>query len=215
MALLLVGGQVAFGYQRLTAAAPVDSASGPVVRIVQPSVSQSEKWDGAVRDRIFATYLQMTAQEPEAGKPKPVLIVWPETSVPFLLTERPDALAALGETLGDDQILLAGAVRQEGDRNEGETVRHYNSMLAINGNGEVIDAADKVHLVPFGEYLPMEDLLGTFGLHQLVSTPGGFSAGAGTHRIKLPGLTGKSCRRFAMRSSSPVRSELQTAPESR
>ena len=188
LALLLVGGQVAFGYQRLTAAPPVESASGPVVRVVQPSVSQSEKWDGAIRDRIFATYLKMTAQEPEVGKPKPVLIVWPETAVPFLLTERPDALAALGETLGDDQILLAGAVRQEGDRNEGEAVRYYNSMLAINGNGEVIDAADKVHLVPFGEYLPMEDLLGTFGLHQLVSTPGGFSAGASTHRLKLPGL---------------------------
>lgn len=188
LALLLVGGQFLFGYQRLGSAPAIETAGGPIVRIVQPSVSQSEKWDGTVRDRIFADYLKMTAQAPEADKAKPVLIVWPETAVPFLLTERPDALAALGEALSPGQTLLAGAVRQEGNRNEGEIVRYYNSMLAINDDGEVIDAADKVHLVPFGEYLPLEDLLGSFGLRQLVSTPGGFSAGAGVHRLNLPGL---------------------------
>ncbi len=188
LALVLLGGQFLFGYQRLGMAPEVEAPSGPTVRIIQPSVSQSEKWDSAVRDRIFATYLKMTAQEPEKGKPVPTLIVWPETAVPFLFTERPDALAALGNTLGDNQILLAGAVRQEGDRNEGEMVRYYNSMLAINGSGEIIDAADKVHLVPFGEYLPLADVLSSFGLRQLVSTPGGFSAGAATHRMKLPGL---------------------------
>ncbi len=188
LALLLVGGQFLFGYQRLDNAPAMDAATGPIVRLVQPSVSQSEKWDNSVRDRIFADYLKMTAQAPEADNPKPVLIVWPETAVPFLITERPDALAALGETLTEGQTLLAGAVRQEGDRNEGEVVRYYNSMLAINDKGEVIDAADKVHLVPFGEYLPLEDLLGSFGLRQLVSTPGGFSAGASVRRLKLSGL---------------------------
>jgi apolipoprotein N-acyltransferase len=188
LALLLIGGQLWFGYHRLAAAPSVDSAAGPVVRIVQPSVSQSEKWDGAVRDRIFADYLKMSGARPQAGKPRPVLIVWPETAVPFLLTERPDALSALGETLTDGQFLLAGAVRQEGSRDEGDVVRYYNSMLAINDKGEVIDAADKVHLVPFGEYLPLEDLLGSFGLRQLVSTPGGFSAGSSVHRLNLPGL---------------------------
>ena len=187
-AALLFAGQLVFGYMRLADAPQDGSASGAVVRIVQPSVSQSEKWDGAVRDRIFADYLKMTAEEPAEGKPVPTLIVWPETAVPFLFTERPDALAALGETLRDGQILLAGSVRQEGNRNEGESVRYYNSMLAISESGEIIDAADKVHLVPFGEYLPLEGLLGSFGLRQLVSTPGGFSAGSGVHRMKLPGL---------------------------
>lgn len=186
-ALLLLAAQIGFGWQRL-AANPDDGDKGPVVRLVQPSVSQSEKWDGAVRDRIFADYLKMTAQQPEAGKPEPALIVWPETSVPFLFTERPDALAALGEVLQGGQTLLAGAVRQEGDRNAGEEVRYYNSMLAINDQGVIADAADKAHLVPFGEYLPMEDLLSSFGLRQLVTTPGGFTAGARLHRFALAGL---------------------------
>jgi apolipoprotein N-acyltransferase len=188
LALLLLGGHLIFGYQRLNAAPAIDASKGPVVRIVQPSVSQSEKWDGKVRNRIFADNLKMTAQDPESGQPKPELIVWPETSVPFLLSERPDALAALGETLGDTQVLLAGVVRQEGNRDDGETVRYYNSMVAVNGSGEIIDAADKVHLVPFGEYLPFEDVLSSFGLRQLVTTPGGFTAGAGAHRLKLQGL---------------------------
>ena len=102
--------------------------------------------------------------------------------------DRPDALVALGETLADKQVLLAGTVRQEGNRNEGETVRYYNSVLAINDLGEITDAADKAHLVPFGEYLPMADLLESFGLQQLVTTPGGFSAGSGRHRFKIAGF---------------------------
>ena len=99
-----------------------------IVRIVQPSIAQGEKWDAEVRDRIFSTYLDMTAQAPEEGKLKPALIVWPETSVPFLFTERPDALAALGSALDDDQTLLAGAVRQEGNRNS----RRNRSLLQLD-----------------------------------------------------------------------------------
>ncbi|MGB8817141.1 MAG: apolipoprotein N-acyltransferase [Rhizobiaceae bacterium] len=187
LAAALVAAQLGYGFTMLNADAP---QKGPAtsVRIVQPSIAQGEKWDADVRGRIFSTYLEMTAQAPGQGKPKPALIVWPETSVPFLFTERPDALVALGATLDDSQTLLAGAVRQEGNRDSGETVRYYNSMIAINGLGEIIDAADKAHLVPFGEYLPMSDLLGAYGLQQLVSTPGGFSAGARQHRFTLEGL---------------------------
>jgi apolipoprotein N-acyltransferase len=151
-------------------------------------VRQDEKWDAKIRDRIFLTFLELTRQAPVEGKPIPAMVVWPETAVPFLFTDRPDALAALGETLGDRQILLAGAVRQEGDRNKGDTVRYYNSLLAINDTGEITDAADKAHLVPFGEYLPLSNVLESFGLQQLVATPGGFSAGSGRHRFKFDGF---------------------------
>lgn len=188
LALLLLAGQAGYGIYRFNGPEANAVAAGPVVRIVQPSVRQDEKWDAAVRDRIFSTYIEMTSRGAEAGKPLPAMIIWPETAVPFLFTERPDSLTALGAALGDGQVLLAGAVRQEGERNEGEMVRYYNSILAINGAGEIIDAADKVHLVPFGEYLPMSELLETFGLRQLVSTPGGFSSGSSRSRFKLAGF---------------------------
>lgn len=156
-----------------------------LVRLVQPSVSQSEKWDNAARDRIFAKLLDLSAAKPAGNGRRPDLIIWPETSIPFLLTERPDAYSAIAAALDDGQTLLAGAVRQEGDRKSGEEVRFYNSLLVINDKGELVSASDKKHLVPFGEYLPLGSLLRSLGLSEVVNTPGGFSAGGVRRNITL------------------------------
>jgi apolipoprotein N-acyltransferase len=175
LAALLIAAHVGWGLFRLETGV---AAAG------QPSIDQSEKWDEAVRDRIFRTYLDLSATPVEAGGERPRVIVWPETALPFLLTERPDALAAIGDLLEDDQILLAGAVRAEAG--EGSDARYYNSILAVNGAGEIIDAFDKVHLVPFGEYLPFEDFLMRAGISKIVATPQSFSAGASRRTMALP-----------------------------
>ena len=103
--------------------------------------------------------MRSSAEAPAAGKSKPQLILWPETSVPFLFTDRPDALAAIGAMLTDGQMLMAGAVRSEGGRHaevhDLTTIRWWPSTHG----GEIVDAVDKVHLVPFGEYLPFAELL--------------------------------------------------------
>jgi len=183
--ILLVAAHVGFGYVRL--AMPVEPATRSIdVRIVQPDVDLSEKWDASVRDRIFATLLGLSAKDPEPGHAKPQLILWPETSVPFLFTERPDALTALGDMLGEGQMLVAGIVREEGGSAAGADSRYYNSVVAINDKGEITDAVDKVHLVPFGEYLPFAGLLGRFGIEQLVAGPMNFAAGNERHPITLP-----------------------------
>jgi apolipoprotein N-acyltransferase len=189
LSVLLLGAHALFGFVTLRDAPQVTSLpNAKTARIVQPSIQQSDKWDETERDRIFSTYLKMTAQLPEEGKPTPSLVIWPETAVPFIFTDRPDALAAIGEALSDGQILLAGSVRQEGVRENGDELRYYNSVIAINSNGEIIDAADKVHLVPFGEYLPLGNALRSLGIDQIVTTPGGFSAGSRLHTFALPGL---------------------------
>lgn len=143
------------------------------VRIVQPSIEQSQKWDASVRDQIFRTYLDLSASPSSEGA-RPDLIVWPETAVPFILSQRPDALAALGELIEDGQTLLAGAVRVEGDRS---SPRYYNSVIAIDEQGQIFDAADKVWLVPFGEYLPFSSVLSRLGMQRLVQSVSDFSAG--------------------------------------
>jgi apolipoprotein N-acyltransferase len=181
----LVAAHVGFGYFRLNA--PVEPATSAIdVRIVQPAVDLSEKWDASVRDRIFATMMGLSAKAPEPGHAKPQLIVWPETSVPFLFTERPDALTVLGQMLAGGQMLIAGIVREEGGAANADS-RYYNSVVAINDKGEIVDAVDKVHLVPFGEYLPFAGLLGRFGLDQLVAGPTNFAAGNERHAITVPG----------------------------
>ncbi|TIV95698.1 MAG: apolipoprotein N-acyltransferase, partial [Mesorhizobium sp.] len=180
----LVAADVGFGYFRL--AAPAEPAARAIdVRIVQPAVDLSEKWDASVRDRIFATLMGISAKAPDEGHARPQLILWPETSVPFLFTERPDALTALGDMLTDGQMLIAGVVREEGGAGTAGS-RYYNSVVAINDKGEMVDAVDKVHLVPFGEYLPFEGLFERFGIGQLVAGPMNFAAGNERHPIAVP-----------------------------
>ncbi|MBZ9809334.1 apolipoprotein N-acyltransferase [Mesorhizobium sp. BR1-1-9] len=183
--VVLVAAHAGFGYHRLNA--PAAPAARTIdVRIVQPAVDLSEKWDASVRDRIFATLIGLSAKAPDPGHEKPKLILWPETSVPFLLTERPDALTALGDMLDAGQMLIAGVVREEGGPAAGAGSRYYNSVVAINDRGEIADAVDKVHLVPFGEYLPFADLLDRFDIEQLVAGPVTFTAGNERHAITLP-----------------------------
>ncbi|KQZ93999.1 acyltransferase [Mesorhizobium sp. Root157] len=182
----LILADVGFGYYRLTKSAP-DTVEHLDVRIVQPAVDLSEKWDKVVRDRIFASLLAQSAKPPEQGHGKPKLIIWPETAVPFLFNERPDAFSALAEMLDDGQMLLAGIVREEAAVAGASDDRYYNSVAAINDRGEIVDAVDKVHLVPFGEYIPFADLFGRIGLKQIVAGPMNFAAGNERHAISVPG----------------------------
>lgn len=170
------------GYGAWVLAAPVEYARKLSIRIVQPSVPQGGKWDPAMRDEILARLIDLSGRPTTKGR-APELIVWPETALPFLLTDRPDALAAMGNMLADGQLLVLGAVRSEAGTAEGEPVRYYNATVAIDDNGEIVDAIDKVHLVPFGEYLPFERLFRQVGLRAVAETVGGFSPGA--HRRAL------------------------------
>lgn len=173
VALVLVCAHVGFGTYRLWTAR--DEASGPQVRIVQPSIAQDLKWDTNARRGIFDQYLVMTGEAPKDGKAKPQVIVWPETSVPYILTKTPEVLESIADVLADGQVLLAGAIRME-EPGSGEEPRYYNSIYAIDSSGEITGAADKVHLVPFGEYLPLERVLRRLGLSEVVEMPGGFTA---------------------------------------
>jgi apolipoprotein N-acyltransferase len=160
------------------------------VRIVQPSIKQILKWDDAEKDAIFATLMRLTAPEPAAGlqgadAARPAVIVWPETALPFLLEERPQALTLIAEALDEKAVLLTGAIRVEGAA--AASARYYNSVLAIDTEGTVAGAADKRHLVPFGEYLPLREWLEPFGLRELAVTPGAFEAGTRLTPLALPG----------------------------
>lgn len=184
IAASLLAAHVGYGLFALHGSASGGDVKSVNVRIVQPNIDLSEKWDAAVRDRVFKTSVDLSVQLPATGAVQPQLIVWPETSVPYLFSERPDALATLGGMLDDGQLLLAGAVRTEGS---GDTTRYYNSVVAINGEGEIVDAVDKIHLVPFGEYLPFADLFARFGISQIVAGPMTYKAGSDRHAISVPG----------------------------
>jgi apolipoprotein N-acyltransferase len=188
LAALLAAGHAGYGYVAMMR--PGEVARELTVRIVQPSVPQGGKWDPQMRDAILARLLELSAGPPTIGGSAPQLIVWPETALPFLLTDRPDALVAMGDMLQEGQLLVLGAVRAEPATAAGGRPRYYNSILAIDDAGRIVDAVDKVHLVPFGEYLPFEDVLRGIGLRAVADTVGGFAAGAERRALAIaPGVT--------------------------
>ena len=157
-----------------------------VIRVVQPAIDQSSKWDASEREKIFSRLLQLSALPPPEGQPRPSHIVWPETALPFLLTENPGALSRIADMLQVGQSLMTGAVSFE-DGVGGAPARYYNTIYVIDDEGQIIGSADKIHLVPFGEYLPFEQLLRRFGLTPIAETFGGFSAADRRGLLALPG----------------------------
>ncbi len=183
IALILLLAHTGFGLWRLSQ--PEEAAAGTVVvRVVQPSIDQSVKWDNTERDRIFDRLIDLTTRPGNGARPTHV--VWPETSVPYLLTNTPAALARIGDVLHPEQTLITGAVRQE-TAGAGQPARYYNSIYVIDGDGQIVAAADKRHLVPFGEYLPLQSVLESIGLGTIAETPGTFTPGSRRLTVPVPG----------------------------
>jgi apolipoprotein N-acyltransferase len=186
---LLIVAHVGFGIWRLNDAdkkLTVASGQNTTIRIVQPMIDQAQKLDDTNRVQIFEEHLRLTALPPQDGGKRPDIIVWPETSVPFILTENPDALARIADVLQDGQVLVAGAVRSE-NAAPGIPPRYYNSIYVIDSEGQIISASDKVHLVPFGEYVPYESFLASLGVTDAIAMPGGFTAASSRSLLTLPG----------------------------
>ncbi len=146
------------------------------VRIVQPSIDQMDKWRPDLKDQIFQTYLDMT-EAPLGGGARvghKRLVVWPESAVPFLLTQEPGALFRIATALGGEAELVTGAIRAEaGPTGPG----YFNSIYVIGGDGAVQGVYDKVRLVPFGEFIPLKALLERVGITNLAGPLAGFEAG--------------------------------------
>lgn len=177
LAILFVSGHLGFGFYTLNFDNydPGANPTNEIVRIVQPSIDQNEKWDDEKRAEIFSTYLELSSQAPLENSERPSLIVWPETAIPYILTKTPPALSQIADMLKIGQTLLTGAVRlEEGAGDQADA--YYNTIYAINDDGQIVGSADKVHLVPFGEYLPFESLARSIGLAPLAEAFGGFSS---------------------------------------
>jgi len=120
-----------------------------VVSVIQGNIPQSQKWDEKFTDEILSKYTALTK---EAAKDKPDLIIWPETSVPgFLETDKVlrDKITALAKEV--NTYLLVGTQTERAP----QKVRYYNSAVLISSKGEMVKRYDKIHLVPFGEYVPL------------------------------------------------------------
>lgn len=184
----------AFGYVRLEGhgGLGVDFSRQPMVqgvrlRLVQPAIPQDQKWNAAAGPRILERFLALsdTAKGAHAGGIGDVThLIWPESPFPFVLDRTPQAMEAIRQALPAGTTLITGAIRVE---DEPGTRRYFNTLHVIDKLG-LRGSYDKVHLVPFGEYLPFDRVLRAIGLEQFVQVIGGFTAGMSTRTLHVPGL---------------------------
>ncbi|MGV7221377.1 MAG: apolipoprotein N-acyltransferase [Nitrospinales bacterium] len=124
------------------------------VALIQGNIAQHLKWDRTYRDQVMSIYNRLTQ---ETAKNKPDLIVWPEAVTPFYFSldmERSEQVVDIVKNSGSP--LLLGSPFLINEKGKPKLV---NSAFLLSKEGEIEDRYDKIHLVPFGEFVPFEDLL--------------------------------------------------------
>jgi apolipoprotein N-acyltransferase len=186
---VLIAALAVYGALRL-AANPTSYVDGVRLRIMQPNLQQDEKFNYAQKQQVMARYLALSdrASGPQStGVRDATHLIWPESAFPFFLTREADALAQIAALLPPGTVLITGAVRPPATTPNEAITRAYNSVYAIDHNGSILSVYDKVHLVPFGEYLPFQGLLEQLGLMQLTKVRGGFIPGDRRRNQRVPG----------------------------
>jgi apolipoprotein N-acyltransferase len=201
-AVLLATG--AWGSRRVARGELTRTGAALTVGIVQADIDQAEKWDAARAASIFQDYLRLTRQAIARGAR---FVVWPESSAPFYFEQ---------DRLGADQIstiarearvpILVGSDQIEA----GPPPKYYNAAFLVGADGRVAAVYRKMHLVPFGEYVPLKSVF--FFAAPLVQAVSDFSPGGAAvllpvdghlvstaicYEIVYPGLV----RRFVRRGS--------------
>ena len=176
-----------YGAARL-AGTSTSYVEGVHLRIMQPNLQQDDKFNYARKQQVMDRYLALSDRKdgPQSTGLRGVThLIWPESAFPFFLTREPDVLAQISALLPKGTVLITGAIRAPDSR--GVVNRAYNSIYVIGDDGSVLSVYDKVHLVPFGEYLPFQDLLEQLGLEQLTKVRGGFIPGERRQNQPAPG----------------------------
>lgn len=169
----------AWGSFRLAVEPP--AGQGVRIRLVQPSIPQREKWRAEFQRRNFERHLDLSRRNADGAidDAKDIdVITWPEAAMPFLALDTPAALEAIGRVVPPGGHLVSGLIRVEpAPLGSGRPRRILNSLAAFDSGGRPVAVYDKTHLVPFGEYLPLQDALEAIGLEQLTRIRGGFDVG--------------------------------------
>lgn len=169
---------VGYGTTRLWSH-PTEFVNSVRLRIMQPNLPQDDKFNYSAKAQVMDRYLRLSdrATGPQSNGARDFThLIWPEAAFPFFLTREPDALAQIAALLKPSTKLITGAVRAPDDATA-RSPQAYNSIYVIDADGSIRGIYDKVHLVPFGEYLPFQRLLEGIGLMQLTKVVGGFLSG--------------------------------------
>ena len=140
----------ALGALRLATISDTNLPSGSVVRLVQPNISQTEKWDRSKRQNHLDRLVALSRQ----GGSVPKLVIWPETAFAGLPSRDKTLLeTTIRNATTRDGVVIVGMPRFDDSR------RLFNAAIMVDHDGVVKGVYDKRHLVPFGEYMPFRKWL--------------------------------------------------------
>ena len=179
--LLILGFILLYGYSHLKETAD-NNSKGKKVRavVVQGNIDPSLKWDSGFQEETVSIYKKLSL---ESAHFEPQIIIWPETALPYFFQDMPHLSKEVFEVAKiTDAYLLFGSPAY---RRDNDAIIYYNRAYMISKN-RIFDYYDKVHLVPFGEYVPLKKFIPF--VHRLVPAAGDFSSGKEIKPIDSPGL---------------------------
>ena len=189
LALIVLLSMTVFGAIRLTRH-PMLMLTNTRLRIMQPNLQQDAKFNYGAKADVMKKYLTLSdrASGPQSTGVRDVnILIWPESAFPFFLTREADAMAQISDLLPKGTVLITGSVRAPDVPPGTRITRAYNSIYLIDHDGNVLSVYDKLHLVPFGEFLPFQDLMEKIGFEQLTRVQGGFIPGTRRRSMEVPG----------------------------
>lgn len=159
----------------------VSGWSAMKVGIAQGSIDQSVKWDGGYQQKTLDIYKDLTSK---AGRENARLVIWPETAIPFYFEAEKIRDGFVGSIMRDaGTYVLTGSPSYNYNPVSAE-VSYYNSVYLLSPAGEALGRYDKIHLVPFGEYVPLRSIL---PFKKLTAGVGDFNEGPGPVPIMFEG----------------------------
>ncbi|KPJ99792.1 MAG: hypothetical protein AMJ60_03775 [Desulfobacterales bacterium SG8_35] len=180
-ALCMILGVLGYNLLRYRQVSQVIAGSSTMkIAVVQGNIEQDQKWSPSMRLETIDRYTRLSEQAISGKDGPPALLVWPETALPFLINDNPYFRRLKKVLITKQKIwLLAGApfYKEVGEKKmqQEREVLSYNSAYLFTPAGEISGRYDKQHLVPFGEYVPLNEYLPLPG--PLVENIGNFTSG--------------------------------------
>jgi len=183
VAAVLIMAAWAYGHYRISEIEAWEGAARPVeAAVIQANIDQSVKWDPAFQEKTIEAYARLTRS---ARGFHPELIVWPETALPFFFQDDPKKASRIFSLAAESKaaLVFGGPAyrRQEG------VVCYYNRAYLIGPEARHVSYYDKIHLVPFGEYVPLKRYFPF--IRRLVEAAGDFAPGEKLRPLKTGDLS--------------------------
>jgi len=179
--VILTAGVIGYGFLRQGEIDRIaQGGEARTVALVQGNIDQSIKWNPQYQDETLEIYRELSLDAIRTN-PAPELIVWPETATPFFFQNADQRQRRITDiSIAGESHLLLGS---PSFRSEGGVENCQNSAFMISPDGRITGRYDKVHLVPFGEYVPLRESCPVLG--RIVAGVGDFLPGTGFNPLAM------------------------------